>query len=412
MKRAYFRAQIKRCAKAYPGVLIIILLTIAAVTVAAVHSVRSVQKDDSKTKLTIGLVNNSGEPLMQLGLHAFRSIDDSIGAVDLVEMSEDDAKSGMMSGELSAYAVIPRGYISNIRNGNNDPAAIYMPANTASIASFLAGELTEIFSELITETQTAIYSMQDAVYSKDVNVNMTKVLTNINMLFFEKVLGRSSSYELKLTEGAEQLPVQVYYICAGVLLLLMLWGIAYCRIFISREYSLCRMLASKGIGALWQVVSEYAVFALFTFISVLIFSVAAGLIFGRVHTGIALLENTDVFGCVLFAFKLIPVVLAITAMQFFIYEAASGTVGKVLSQFITMLVCGYLSGLFYPAYFFPAALRQIGSVLPTGAGLSYLHGCVGGSFDVLALLMLVAYTALLAAASAGARKLRIGGGSI
>ena len=412
MNRSFFSMQIKRCAKAYPGVLIIILLTIAAVVLAAVYSVRSVKKDDSKIKLQVGLVNNSGEPLMKLGLSAFGSIDDSIGAVDIIEMSEDEAKDKMKSGDVSAYAVIPRNYISNIQNGSNDPATIYMPPRTASIASFLARELTEIFSELITETQTAIYSTQDAISSEGVHVNMDAVLTNINLLFFEKVMGRGDSYDLQLIDGSKQLPIAVYYICAGVLLLLMLWGIAYSRIFINREYALYRVLASKGVGALQQVISEYVAFALFTFISALILSIAAGVVFGYVNTGIDLLENTNVLRCSLFAFKILPVVLAITAMQFFIYESASGIVGKILSQFIALLACGYLSGLFYPSYFFPSTLRAIGSILPTGAGLSYLESCLRGGFDALALLMLIAYTILLAAASVGARKLRMEGGSI
>lgn len=412
MKNKYFPAQLKRGARAYPGVLIITLLTLAAIILASVYSVRSIRSDESRSKVIIGLVNNSGEPLFNLGLMALGTVDDTIGAVDLVQMSGDEAEKKMINGDISGYVVIPRGYISKIQSGKNEPATIYLPPATANLASFLTRELTTLFSDIVTETQTAIYSMQDAVKSEGVHVNMNVVLADINMLFFNKVTGRNDYYELRLLGGTDAVPVAVYYVCAAILLLILLWGVAYCRMFINRKYALCRLLASRGTGAFLQIICEYAVFVIFTFLTALMFSAAAGIVFRFVHTGIDVLDRTNVLRCMLFAFRLIPVILAIEAMQLLIYEAASGTVTPVLAQFIALLGCGYLSGLFYPAYFFPGPMRAVGSFLPTGAGLAYLQSCLSGSFDARACLMLAAYAVIFILASAGARRMRMEGGSV
>ena len=89
--------------------------------------------------------------------------------------------------------------------------------------------------------------------------------------------------------------------------------------------------------------------------------------------GIYELKGMTPLGAVGYIIKILPAVLMITLMQMMFYELVSGTVGAILIQFILAVGLGYISGCFYPNYFFPETMQNIASNLPTGVAFSYMR---------------------------------------
>lgn len=102
-----------------------------------------------------------------------------------------------------------------------------------------------------------------------------------------------------------------------------------------------------------------------------------------------------------------PVTAMFAALQFLLYELVTCVVSGLLLQFVCGIGMGYLSGFFYPAAFFPDAIKRIGSILPTGVALQYVdssvaeEGALTGGFGVLL------YLAVFLALSVLVRKCRI-----
>ena len=121
------------------------------------------------------------------------------------------------------------------------------------------------------------------------------------------------------------------------------------------------------------------------------------------------LEGLTVVGCVLFIVKILPVVVMITFMQMMVYELISNRVAAVLMQFILTVVLGYLSGCFYPSYFFPEALQKISAVLPVGAGFAYVRRAMTGWPSLVDFALVISYAAAFFGLTCSVKRYKVTG---
>ena len=85
--------------------------------------------------------------------------------------------------------------------------------------------------------------------------------------------------------------------------------------------------------------------------------------------GLLIADMKDVFA---FIFKLIPVCMVVSAMQLLLYELTDNLLNAVVLQFVVTISLGYISGCFYPSYFFPESVQKLSALLPVGASMNYL----------------------------------------
>ena len=105
--------------------------------------------------------------------------------------------------------------------------------------------------------------------------------------------------------------------------------------------------------------------------------------------------------------KLLPAVLAITALQFLLYELSDSVVSGVLLQFITAIGLAYVSGCLYPISFFPESIRAISAITPSGIARGYLSSLISGDGSTAQLISLVCYALILLAITVLVRRRRI-----
>ena len=81
--------------------------------------------------------------------------------------------------------------------------------------------------------------------------------------------------------------------------------------------------------------------------------------------------------------------IAVSSMQFFLYEATEGVISGVLLQFLVAVGMGYVAGCMYPSNFFPESLQRFGALTPAGAAKSFIGSLAAGGFRTGAFVILV-----------------------
>ena len=91
-----------------------------------------------------------------------------------------------------------------------------------------------------------------------------------------------------------------------------------------------------------------------------------------VLTGFGIQELEGTIDMIRFAVAVLPVICCVAAMQCFLYSIVSSLTEGILLNFIGTVGLGYLSGCFYPTYFFPQSIQTLAEFLPTGIAMKYL----------------------------------------
>ena len=156
-----------------------------------------------------------------------------------------------------------------------------------------------------------------------------------------------------------------------------------------------------------QVLCELLVYVAMLFVTMLALFFAADLGIRLLPTGQLFLSNTiraDLFSL---AIRLFPALLAMAAMQFFLYELCDNIVSALLLQILCALSLGYISGCFYPIGFLPKSIQQLSSVTPSGAARQYLEALISNAKNGKEVLLLVGFAVLFFVLSVLVRNRRV-----
>ena len=396
----YFAAQCKRIMKIFPSVLLttVILVCSLALLAAALFQLETTQ--EKKQKVEIGLVGSTEGSYLGFGIQALQSFDSSRFAIDFLEIdSEKEAIEALEKGELSAYALIPDGFVDALVRGENMPITYVTSAGAAGIGSMVMNELVETISDLITESENGIYGAQRFLREQGREDIYWEASDRLYLRYLDFVLGRELVYEIELTGVSEGLTVIEYYTCSIMILFLLFWGIAAAPFLIQREFYFFKLLRAKGLSAGWQILAEYGAYVLLMFGSFLLVMILAGTATMRVELVI--------LSPLLWSLGMLPVILLFAAIQLVVFEWIANPVTGALIQFLGALGLGYLSGCFYPITFFPAGVQLLAPFLPTGAAMEYSGKMMMGSaaYGALAVMGLYGVGFLLVAVLLRKRRL-------
>ena len=104
----------------------------------------------------------------------------------------------------------------------------------------------------------------------------------------------------------------------------------------------------------------------------------------------------------------LPLLLMASALDLLIYELADSLLSGILLHFLTVIVLGFLSGLFLPVSGFPERIRPLAAALPPARALSFLEEFVHGRVSLQGpLLSVLLYSLLFLLAAAMLRTRRL-----
>lgn len=371
-------AQLKRVGRVFPLIIVLTLVLTLCIVLLGAALQQSNENSDRRQKVMIGLVGDTQASYLSFGIIALQRWDSSRLAIDFTEMSEEEAKEKLRTGEIAAYVAIPEGFVEDFDRGE-DVRVTYATSNdSAGLGSLIMEELIDTISDVVMQSRNAIMGTWRIMRDHVAEEERAGAADGLYLKYVSLFLNRTMFYSVKIAGISSNLSFVSYYFVAIVILFMLLWGITCSSLFVGRDISLAKLLKARGQNTLSQVMAEYLAYLVLMlgnmFLMILPVEAAFHLL------GIQLQEwGTESFsGLVLFLVRMIPAAALLAGLQLFLYELASDMVSGILLQFLTGLGLGYLSGCFYPVSFLPGPLGKIAPFLPSGAALQYGAGCLQG----------------------------------
>lgn len=398
--RKYFYLQCKRLARFLPGALCVVLVLLAGL--AAAFSLMMQQSADSEEshKFQIGMCGTAENNLLQMGLAALETFDNTRFSIEILQMEEQEAAAALNRGDIPAYVVIPDGFVDAAMHGQILPLKFVSTVGAAGMVSVFKEEVTQVVSTLLVEAQKGIFGMMDAFEGFGVPYDQSLV-DKLSIEYVEFVFARDNAYSLQELGIADALSLVDYLLCGLTVLFFLLSCLPFAPLMIRQDMALERMLAARGKPVLLQNLCDLAAYTL----CLLVMLLAVGAVALAVLQGFGMsVSAAQVWETVLCA---VPVILLTAAMSFMLYSLAADLIGGVLLQFFVTLAMCFVSGCMYPAYFFPETVQKLASWLPTGIARTQLSTCITGEQPGVTVMCLLAYSVVFFAVGALARKYRL-----
>ncbi len=404
----YFYAQLKRMMKTFPRQAVINLLVFLCVGILMAAFIQDGLLAQDGQKYRIGLVGDMSDSYLGFGVTALQSLDDSRFMIDLVTMTDEEAREAFEKEELYAIVQIPEGMMDAIESGANDKPISYIAAEgQKGIGAMVMGQIVDVASILVTRSQSAIFGMQTIMLERGMQDVFWDATNKLNFLLIKLVLNRSGFYDVEVLGIANGLSTEGYYFCSILLFLILLSGINNSSLFARKQTDLSRFMKARGVGAAGQVAGEYLAYLCLMILCIAVMFIPLGVCLEKELFTIPEWDRMGAAPLWVFGMILIPVTAMFAALQFLLYEMTGGVVSGILLQFVCGVGMGYLSGFFYPAAFFPEFMQRLGNVMPTGTALQYVNGSMAKEEWVTAGLGVLLYLAVFLALSVLIRKSRI-----
>lgn len=392
--RKYFIIQLKRLLRILPPILVVaaILFGCLAVVYDAILSMDD--EEGEITKFKVGIVGTAGDTYLQMGLAAAESFDSSRYTIEFVEMEEADAEIAMRRGQLSAFIVIPDGFLDAAMYGEFMTMKYVCAAGALGLVSMIKDELTQVIEVMLLEAQKGIYGSGDALDAYGLNGG--KIVGEISLEYVEFIFARNKMYkvtEMKMFEGLGMAGYMLSGLCVVLFLLVCL---TFAPVMIRADQSLARMLAAQRKPAVCQSLCDFGVYMLG------LLGITAVILVYVITNAEAAVKWNMVAQC-------LPAVFALGAMSFFLYEISNDLVSGVLLQFFTTLSLCFVSGCMYPITFFPESVQNISKFLPTGLARMQLSDCLIGRYSTQNTVTLLGFGCVFLAATVLTRRVKVSG---
>lgn len=391
----YIYVYAKRIMKICPVVIIGTVILCAAILFGTGMLLNN--SNSSTKKIEIGVVGELDNSFFQSGISALESLDSSRYIIDLEQMEEDKAREKLRDGELTAYIIIPDGFVEAVIYGDNDKVIEYVcEQGQAGLMGNVMEELIDSFSRYIIESQSGVYAVLKAAVELRKRELSDKELLGINARYIGTVLSRDKMCEVETIGVGHNLSLTAYYFCGLLTVILMLCGINSCTYFVGRSKELQKMYMARGHKIYEQIIGEFVPYfglMLVIFISIWLtvsLAIAAKMLY------IEEWNDSQLGTLWVMLPKMLPVALFVSLIHFLIYELIDNVIGSILFQFILSICLGYISGCFYPDYFFPELLQNVTAYMPFKVIMRYIAECIRCESVVVSMIMIALYIVVCA----------------
>lgn len=401
----YLKVEMKRVFRTFPVIFVITLFLAVGIGLLVLIQLKAKEEEPGRQKVIIGIVGDMNDSYLGFGIYALENMDSSRYTIRFVPLSEEAAKKQLQYGEISAYLKIPEGFVDSIVTGENLPVTFVSGGSQGGIGTELIREMADAVSEIITESQTGIYTQHDIYLKYDLAEFLLDGETRLNLTYFNKIFEREGMYQVHTVEGDNDLSWQAHYICAAFIIFFMLWGMNGGALLVKQDMAFGKLLAARGMSVRSQTLCEY---------------IAYVCLFAGNFTGIVLLaavcmrffevpvEELQEVGKILgLAVGMLSLIVCIASFQFLLYTLTDSLISGLLLNFIVTIVMGYLSGCFYPLNYMPEIIQKAAAFLPAGTGMEYMAAFFKGESLLPDICKLFLYTVLFCIGAVFVKKRKI-----
>lgn len=374
----YFLLQLKRIGRFLPGALLAMLVLLSGLLTAFSVATQRSTVSSQNEKIKIAIVGTAGDTMIQIGLAALKNFDSSQFAMEIVEMTQTQARKELAQGSIGAYVVIPENFVEEAMYGRVLPLKFVSTVGAASMVSVLKTEVTQVVSILVLESQRGVYGMQEAMRDQDIG-KRGHHMEVLSFAYVDCILARDQVYTLEELGISDALGLMDYLLCGCFVLFLLLACLPFAPFMVRRDMALTRMLVSRGRSALTQILCDLGAYCICMLILVLPMPALSALIVPQGLRGLTI-------------WYVLPVALMACAFSFLLYTLSSELISGVLIQFFLSISLCFVSGCLYPVHFFPLGIQKLAGWLPTGAARSVLACGITGEKPGISAWLLLGYS--------------------
>ncbi|MCM1049020.1 MAG: ABC transporter permease [Clostridiales bacterium] len=378
-----WKLELKRMIKLMPSMLFeacILLLILAAVAFGAG---KLLYQDSPLIRINIAVIEEEENPLTDMAVNYIQGMESIAEHCSFNIVTKEEGFKLLNEGNAAAVLYLPAGMIEGIMNGNNVPVQVFFPEN-AGIESALLKELTDAGLKMLRVAQAEIYGIYDTAKEYDTLDMLSVMETDIDMYNLAFALDRLALYEIQQVSATGSLNFGQYMAASGAVFFLMLMGMtcypmmqpypAALRAQLKRsEIGLGKQCFGKWLCGLCSIAISAAFFLLIVKSVLKAFNYSEWLptmSLGQIGTAVVIL-------------------ICISTFIFMIFQMAANGSAAILALFFISMIMQYFSGGILPSAFLPAAVWNVGKLLPTkylieAAGSMYTGA---GSFRVIGILL-------------------------
>lgn len=354
--------QIKAAFKSLPKLIFATLIFATLVILIGFCGTKLLSNSKSSAKMDIAVVlPPDGDSYTSLAFSFLSEIETVKNICTFKEMSKDLAYEGLRNGSIYAVILVPENFVNHIIDGTNTPANIIFPRSGISTKSMFFRTLVNSGVTDIGAAQAGIYAVDDVCNYYKIKDGIVKSERFLNEAYFSYALDRSVYFKTDTISATGNLTIAEFYICSGIVLLLLLSGISCSDLLKPENSALSISLKRRRIP----------VFSLFIFKIVgvtLVFFIM--LLFSYMMTALAQIRFpaiSKVFVTLNFAsfVGLFLLIFGVFSMVLFIFQFANSQSLGVLLLFTLSTLMLFISGGFIPSSLLPEIVQKIGLFLPT-----------------------------------------------
>lgn len=316
--------------------------------------------DDSRTRLTVAAVGTDADAMLDVGFTALETMDSSRFSLELVQMDEQQARSALADGTVSAYVVFPEGFLEQALHGDINPIRFVSTTGNRDIFALLKDELTSALADILLSSEYGAFGLGKALRELGHPELVSEQMNAISLSYAALLLNRENLYTVEELGAADSMDM-MSYMAGGVLtILLFLMVLPFASVLIRDDLAVNKQLCCRGVGSVKQSICEFSAFFLFLTI---LFGVIGCVLGGNVAAVLTVL----------------PVAFCISSIGYLLYSLCKDLISGALLYIITAVGICFLSGCMYPIHFFPTAIQKAAAYLPAFAARRQLSALFSGS---------------------------------
>lgn len=385
----YFYLQIKKLLKILPFTVIVsTVLLFLAITVFSQFSYALKSEDNARFKIAV--VGNTKSRFFNIGIAALKTLDSSRFAVDIELADEETAREELIRGDISAYVVVPKGFVKAAQYGKIIPISYYTTSSTIDVSALMRDEITKVVSVFLKESQKGVFGEEKLLSENGYKDIAIDEINDLNIKYIDFIIDRTKMYKTEITGVSYGLDLINHLFIGYFVIFLCVSVIPVCCLHIRRDNSMLKVIKSSGGGIVYTVFYEFAA-TLLIFITSLLAVLA--ILFTLIRLGALTLPDIGI-NMRQFIISALPVALTVCAFAFFIFEVSGNIISAVTGFFFASMFLCYITGCMYPLYSLPPLFQKIAAFMPSGAARAYISKSVLGQNAETALFTLLLYSLL------------------
>lgn len=374
----FYKLECKRTIKLIPHILagaIALSIVIGAIAFCAGKMIY-INENDVTVDIAYSLEDDSRMTEMVIGM--LKSSDSISSVCNFIQTTEAESMELLKNNRILAAITIPAGFMNSLMTGKNYSIRISLPIRL-SLYSIILVELSKAVETTLDAAQAGVYTLHD--FYKEQNALQYEKEANLalNSLYLTKAFDRSSIFQSHTVSATGSLSVTEYYICAGIVILILMLGTTFVHSVQANSNIMNLKLRQAGIGNQHIVLSKIISIALTLFL----------LLYGSILI-LFILERLNIFSITfrLSAAWINTAVISLCAASVivFIIFLSNGRTNGMFLLFLLITVMCFISGCFVPELFLPDILKSISDYLPSTHILSLMNNILQNQISVQNLL--------------------------